>query len=86
MEQHEKMVAGRFAVKNPQKAPRTPGFADKDQDDSGTKDEQEPAVKDPQKELKNPEFVDKDPGDSSTEDEQQPAVKHPQKAPKPRVC
>ena len=71
--QHEKTVTERPAVKEPQKAPKTPWLFDTD---SSIEDEQGPVVKHPQKAPKAPEFVDTD---SSTKDEQEPAVKQPQK-------
>ena len=60
--QHEKMVTERPAVKEPQKAPKTPWLIDTD---SSIEDEQGPVVKHPQKAPKAPEFVDTD---SSTKD------------------
>ena len=76
--QHEKTVAERPAVKQPQKAPKTPEFVDTDSD---TEDEQEPAVKQPPRAPKTPASVDTD-SDTEDKEEQEPAVKQPRKVPK----
>ena len=71
--QNEKTVAGRPAVRLPQKLRKSPESFDTDLDDSD--DEQQRVVKKHQKAPKFPGFVNTD---SSTENEQGTAVKHHQ--------
>ena len=49
--------------KTASKSTKNPEFVDTDSDDSGTKDEQEPALKQPQKAPKPPKLVDTSPDD-----------------------
>ena len=85
-----KTMAERSAVRQPQKAPKTPTFVDTDLYDSD--DDQERVAEKPQESTKVPKFVNTDSDDS--DDEQEPAefayidpstsflVKHPQKVSK----
>ena len=65
--------------KTASKSTKNPEFVHTDSDDSGTKDEQEPAVKQPQKAPKTPKFVDIDSDDLGDDD---PMVKRLQTLPK----
>ena len=76
--QHEKTVAERPAVKQPQKAPKTPEFVDTDSD-TEDKEEQEPAVKQPRKVPKSSGPVKME---SDVSDHDKPMVKKIQTLPK----